>query len=170
MEQSNRKNKLFTNAMSHLMQEKFGISIDLLTEIINVDPADRLALLARGTVHLKMNHAEDAIRDFSEALKLDPNHPKGYHLRGLAQEMRGDDDGALEDFTRALEIDPEYGAAYYSRATLLTKMGQEDSAVEDMRMVTHLSNLNIESFANDNNVWRSRQMQMESAMETDLDR
>ena len=50
----------------------------------------------------------------------------------------------------AIDIDPEYGAAYYSRATLLTKLGREDDAAEDMKMVTHLTNLNIENFANDN--------------------
>ena len=170
MDLKTRKNELFTNAMTNLMQDKFGISIDLLTEILTADPGDRLALLARGSVYLKMNHAEDAIKDFSAALKIDPNHPKGYHLRGLAQEILGDDDAALKDFTKAIEIDPEYGAAYYSRATLLTKMGREDPAAEDMKMVTQLSNANIESFANENNVWRSRQLQVEDALESELHR
>jgi len=170
MDQNTRKNELFTNAMTNLMQDKFGISIDLLNEILSADPADRMALLARGSVYLKMKHAEDAIKDFSEALRLNPNHPKGYHLRGLAKEILGDDDAALEDFTKAIEIDPDYGAAYYSRATLLTKMGQEDPATEDMKMVTQLSNINIESFANENNLWRSRQLQVESALESELHR
>jgi tetratricopeptide (TPR) repeat protein len=170
MDKKTRKNELFTNAMTNLMQDKLGISIDLLNEILRADPVDRMALLARGTVHLKLKHAEDAIKDFSEALKIDPNHPKGYHLRGLAQEILGDDDAALKDFTRAIEIDPEYGVAYYSRATLLTKMGQEDPAAEDMKMVTQLSNTNIENFANENNVWRSRQLQVESALESEMHR
>lgn len=84
--------------------------------------------------------------------------------------MAGDNDRALKDFDRAIDIDPEYGAAFYSRATLLTKMGQEESALEDMKMVTHLSNLNIENFANENNVWRSRQLQLEEAMESEMHR
>ena len=170
MDLKTRKNELFTNAMTNLMERKFGISIDLLNEILNADPDDRMALLARGSVYLKMSHAEDAIKDFSEALKIDPNHPKGYHLRGLAHEILGDDDAALEDFTKAIEIDPEYGAAYYSRATLLTKLGREDPAAEDMKMVTQLSNANIESFANENNIWRSRQLQVEDALESELHR
>jgi hypothetical protein len=49
-------------------------------------------------------------------------------------------------------------------------MGQEDPAAEDMKMVAQLSNLNIESFANENNVWRSRQLQVESALESELQR
>ena len=170
MDTNDRRNELFTDAMSNLMKNNLGISIDLLDEIINADAGDKLAVLARGSVYLKMGNSNNAIDDFSWALEIDSNHPKAYHLRGLAREMAGDDDEALKDFNRAIDIDPEYGAAFYSRATLLTKMGQEDSALEDMKMVNHLSNLNIENFANENNVWRSRQLQMETIVESELNR
>ena len=170
MDKIDRKKELFTSAMSSLMKDKLGISLDLLDEIIKTDPDDKLALLARGSVYLKMGNTKNAIGDFSRALQIDANHPKAYHLRGLAHEMEGDDDKALKDFDKAIDIDSEYGAAYYSRATLLTKMGQEDSALEDMKIVSQLSNLNIESFANENNVWRSRQLQMENMMESEMQR
>lgn len=170
MNKSDRKNQLFTNAMSNLMENKLGISIDLLNEILAADPDDRLALLARGSVYLKMNNSNSAINDFNRAIEISPNHAKAYHLRGLARELAGSNAQALEDFSKAIDIDPEYGAAFYSRATLLSKMGREDSAVDDMQMVAHLTNLNIESFANENNLWRSRQMQVESALESELQR
>ena len=170
MEKTERKNEIFANAMSNLMKDKFGMSIDLLNELIDADSDDKLAVLARGSVYLKMGDTKNAIGDFSRALEIDSKHPKAYHLRGLAHEMAGDNDKALKDFDRAIDIDPEYGAAFYSRATLLTKMGQEESALEDMKMVTHLSNLNIENFANENNVWRSRQLQLEEAMESEMHR
>ncbi len=170
MDENDRKKELFVNAMSNLTKNKLGISLDLLNEIIDTDPDDKLALLARGSVYLKTGNTINAISDFSRALQIDAKHPKAYHLRGLAREMAGDDDEALKDFNKAIDIDSEYGAAYYSRASLLTKMGQEDSALEDMKMVSHLSNLNIESFANENNVWRSRQLQMENILETEMQR
>ena len=164
MNEVERRNELFADAMSNLMNDKLGISIDLLNELIDLDSGDKLAVLARGSVYLKMSDTKNAIDDFNRAIEIDSNHPKAYHLRGLAHEMAGDDDEALKDFNRAIDIDSEYGAAFYSRASLLTKMGQEDSALEDMKMVNHLSNLNIESFANENNVWRSRQLQVEEAV------
>lgn len=170
MYKNERNKELFTNAMSNLMKNKLGMSIDLLNEILDADPDDRLATLARGSVYLRMNQPKRAISDFDRVLEIDPKHAKAHHLRGLAQEIAGFNDRALKDFDKAIDIDPEYGAAYYSRATLLTKMGREDSAVEDMQMVAHLTNLNIESFANENNVWRSRQLQVESALETELHR
>ena len=141
-----------------------------MNELIDADSDDKLAFLARGSVCLKMSDTANAINDFSRAPEIDSKHPKAYHLRGLAQEMAGDNDEALSDFNRAIDIDTEYGAAFYRRVSLLTKMGQEDSALEDMKRVNHLSNLNIESFANENNVWRSRQLQLEEAMESEMHR
>ena len=170
MNKDDRKNELFANAMSNLTKNKLGISLDLLNEIIDTDSDDKLALLARGSVYLKMGNTENAIGDFSRTLEIDAKHPKAFHLRGLAREMAGDDDEALKDFNKAIEIDSEYGAAFYSRATLLTKMGREDSALEDMKMVSQLSNRNIERFANENNVWRSRHVQMEAMMESEMQR
>ena len=111
MDKINRKIELFTSAMSSLMKDKLGISLDLLDEIIKTDPDDKLALLARGSVYLKMGNTKNAIGDFSRALQIDANHPKAYHLRGLAHEMEGDDDKALKDFDKAIDIDSEYGAA-----------------------------------------------------------
>ncbi len=170
MAEKNRSNELFANAMSNLMNNKLGVSLDLLHEILNADSEDRLARLARGSVYLKMGHTENAAGDFSKAIELNPNHPKAYHLRGLAREMADENEHALADFGKAIDIDPDYGAAYYSRATLLTKMGREDDAAEDMKMVTHLTNLNLENFANDNNVWRSRQLQLEEMLKTEVNR
>jgi tetratricopeptide (TPR) repeat protein len=152
------------------MNDNIGTSIELLDKILDSDPTDKLVLLARGSAHLKSGKAENAIGDFSRAIEVDSGYAKAYHLRGLAREAAGDDNAALRDFDKAIDIDSEYGAAYFSRATLLTKMGQEDAATEDMRMVTHLTNVNIESFANENNVWRSRHMQMENVFESDLNR
>jgi tetratricopeptide (TPR) repeat protein len=170
MIKNDTKKELFAHAMSCLMNDNTGTSIELLDKILDSEPADKLVLLARGSANLKLRKAEDAIGDFSRAIEVDTGYAKAYHLRGLAREMAGDDGSALKDFNKAIEINPEYGAAYFSRATLLTKMGEEDSATDDMKMVTHLTNANLESFANENNVWRSRHLQMESMFESDLNR
>ncbi len=43
-----------------------------------------------------------------------------------------------------------------------------DLASEDIQMVTRLSEVNIESFANENNVWRSQHLRLESMYDDDL--
>ena len=49
-------------------------------------------------------------------------------------------------------------------------MGNEDLALEDIQMVQHLTNKNIESAANENNIWRSQQLRVEAVTETELTR
>ena len=118
--------------------------------------------MSRGSAFFRSDQLEEAIADFDRAIELEPGLARSYHLRGLAKERQGRDGEAMDDFEKAIELDPEYGAAYYSRATLYTKMGNEDLAVDDIKMVEYLTNKNIESFANENNVWRSQHMRLES--------
>lgn len=161
---------MFTHAMSEFLKNNYEESRGLLNRILDRDPNHKLALIARGTAHLKLNLADAAISDFSRAISVDPSYPRAFHMRGVVREQQGDNDEALADFNKAIELDPEYGAAYYSRATLYAKMGKEDFAAEDIETVTHLTNYNIETFADENNVWRSRHLGVESIRETELDR
>lgn len=170
MDNIDHNNEKFADAMSNLMRNDLGMSIELLNEMIDTEPGDKLAFLARGAVYMKRGETDKSINDFSRAIELDGNYAKAYHLRGLARETAGDDDNALKDFDMAIDIDPEYGAAYYSRASLFAKLGQDDSAVEDMQTISHLTNRNVENFANENNVWRSRHLQMENVLENEMSR
>ena len=88
----------------------------------------------------------------------------------LARERQGRHAEAIDDFDKAIDLDSEYAAAFYSRATLCTKIGHEDLAVEDMRMIQHLTNKNIETFANENNVWRSHHLRLEGIAADEMDR
>jgi len=170
MKPDDKLNDMFAHAMSEFLKNNYGKSLELLNHILDKNPDHKLALITRGTAHLKLNLAEEAIADFSRAISVDPSYPRAYHMRGVVREQQGDNDEALADFNKAIELDPEYGAAHYSRATLYAKMGKEEFAAEDIETVTHLTNYNIESFANENNVWRSRHLGVESIMETELDR
>jgi Tfp pilus assembly protein PilF len=161
---------LLAFAMSEFLKNNFGRSLELLSQILDEDPNHKLAIVTRGTAHLKLNMAEEAIADFDRAISLDPSYHRAFHMRGVVRERQGDNEGALADFNKAIELNPEYGAAYYSRATLYAKMGQDDFATEDIETVTHLTNYTIETFANENNIWRSQHLAVETIMETELDR
>jgi Tfp pilus assembly protein PilF len=161
---------IYTDAMHEFLNGNFEKSIGLLSEAAELDPNRILTFVSRGSAYLKLNRLEEALADFNHALDMDPSYARAFHLRGLVHEKQGVDSGALDDFNRAIEINPEYGAAYHSRATLHTKMGKEDLAVEDIAMVQHLTNKNIETFANENNIWRSQHLRLESIMESELER
>lgn len=162
--------ELYNNGMYEFINNNFGKSAEILTEAAELDPNRKLTFASRGSAYLRLDRLDEAFSDFNHAVELDPNYARAYHLRGLVHEKKGDHTSAIEDFHRAIEIDPQYGAAYQSRATLHTLMGNEDLALEDIQMVQHLTNKNIESFANENNIWRSQQLRVEAVTETELTR
>ena len=170
MNTSTNTQNFFDNGRYELINGNFEKSIESLTEVLKLDPSHKLALISRGSAFLKLNNIDEAIRDFNRVLEIDPDYARAYHLRGVARENNQDYENALSDISKAIDLDPEYGAAFYSRATLLTKLKREDEALDDIQMVQFLTNRNIETFANENNVWRSQQMKLESALETELER
>ena len=152
---------LFHEGMSDFMDQNYEKSVLALSRVIEMDPDNRLAHMSRGAAFLKLNITENAVADFSRAVEIDPDYARAFHLRGLAHEQNGSSEAALDDFNRAISVDSEYGAAYYSRASLHSKMGNTDLATEDIEMATHLTEVNIETFANENNMWRSQHMKLE---------
>ncbi len=169
MTDNTRANDHYINGMFEFLRDNFGKSIELLTQAIEEDNDHKLAYMSRGSAYLRLERLDDAIADFDHAIHLNPDFPRSYHLRGLAKEKQGTFAEAIADFSKAIELDPEYAAAYYSRATLHTKMGNEDRAVDDIQMVQHLTNANIETFANENNVWRSQHMRVEAIAENEME-
>ncbi len=161
MSDKDKAKQFFQEGMSEFAGHNYGKSIELLSHTIELDPNHRLARLSRGAANLKLDNVEDAGVDFNRVIDLDPEYPRAYHLRGLAHEKSGDTDAALDDFNRAIDLDPEYGSAYYSRANLHSKMGDQDLAADDIEMAIYLTEVNIETFANQNNIWRSHHLKVE---------
>jgi Tfp pilus assembly protein PilF len=167
---NNDLNDAYTEAMTEFAAGNIEKSVYLLTNIIENDASHKLAFISRGSAFLKLSDSKKALSDFNRAIEIDPAYARAHHLRGLANEQLGNNEDALSDFDHSIELNPEYGSGYYSRATLRAKLGHEDLASEDIQMVAHLTNRNIEEFANDNNVWRSQHLRLESMLENELNR
>ena len=168
--QNTSNNDTLTQAMRALIGHNYGESIELFGKIIDEQPDNRMALISRGTSYLRTDDTGAALRDFSRVIEIDSENARAHHMRGLTHEKMGNHPAAMDDFNRAIELNPEYGAAYFSRATLHTKLGQTDDATNDIQMVAHLTNRNIEEFANENNVWRSQHLRLESMVESEMNR
>ena len=160
--------KKFEEGMADFVNHDFGSSIELLSQTIELNPKHTLALKSRGAAYLRLDKVQKAIADFSKVVEMVPDNSRAYHLRGMAYEKSGDNDKALEDFNKAIDLNSEYGSVYYSRANLHNKMGHAEMATEDIRMVNQLTEVNIETFANDSNIWRSHHLQLESMSGDDL--
>lgn len=168
MSDNNMAKQKFEEGMSDFLNGEYDRSITRFSAALDIDSRFKPALKSRGAAYLKINKLRDAIADFDRLIEMDPDNARAYHLRGLAYEKKGDLDRALGDFNRSIDHNPEYGAAYFSRATLHNKMGDTEQATADMKMVTHLTEVNIETFANENNIWRSQQLRLEAMYDDDL--
>ena len=170
MKMNENAKSLYREAMSEFVAKQYDRAIELFSESLSADPEHILAYTSRGAAFLQRDLPENAVADFDRAIELDDQYAKAYHLRGLAKEGLGDTEAAMKDLDRAIELDPEYGAAYYSRANLFTRLGDNDRATEDIETVTHITNRNIEVFANESNIWRSHHLQVEDAIESEIQR
>ncbi len=156
--------------MKEFAGHNFSKSIAYLDTVLQNEPDNRLALTTRGASFLRKGDPEKAEADFSRAIAADPENARAFHLRGIARMEQGDHPGALADFNQAIALDAGYGAAYNSRANLNSMLGRLAAAEKDAAMVSQLTLLNIESFANENNVWQTQHFAVEAAMETELNR
>lgn len=168
MSEKNKAQKKFEEGMAGFVNHNYGQSIEHLSQAIDLDPTFTLAFKSRGAAYLRLDKADEALADFNAVIEMDSSNARAYHLRGLAYEKTGENDKALHDFNSALELKSDYGAVYYSRASLNNKMGHTEQAAQDIRMVTHLTEVNIETFSNANSLWRSQQLRLESIYNDDL--
>lgn len=161
MTDKDKADVFFNEGMAEFVGRNYERSIAALNQALEIVPENKIARLSRASAYMKLDRLEEARADFDRVIKSHPEYAKAYHLRGLVHEKSGDNQAALKDFDSAIDFDPEYGAAYLSRANLHSNMGNEDRATEDIEMVTHLTNVNIETFANENNIWRSQHLKLE---------
>ncbi len=152
----------FDEGVHAFVQNDIDTSVEKFSRVIEEDANYRLAHVSRGAAYLRLERVDDALADFDRAVEIDPSHAKAYHLRGLAYAKQGKNEQALENFNRAIELDPEYGAAYYSRSTIQSHLGHHDAAFDDIQMYTALTEQNVQAFANENNIWRSQHLRVES--------
>ncbi len=75
-------------------------------EALNFDPDDTNTLFNMGTVYLKMNKPEQAVRIFESLIKIDSKDTESYNLLGLAYRGCGKKKEAIEVWLKSLAIDP----------------------------------------------------------------
>jgi Tfp pilus assembly protein PilF len=149
--------EMFLQGMLSFSKGDYDKSIDDLSRALESDPDYILAYLTRGVAYMKTDRAGLAIGDFDKAIETDPEYARAHHLRGVAHAELGQHGKSLRDFDKAIELNPEYGAAYLSRANIHQKMGHDEQAREDMETVRRLQEINVQTFAEDQNVSNTKE-------------
>jgi tetratricopeptide (TPR) repeat protein len=103
-----------SNATASLMTHDYDKAIEILTEIIQVNPNNAEAYNLRGIAWKYKGEFDNMIQDCTEAIRISPNYAEAYHNRGRAWRGKEEYDKAIEDFIQATEVDPSYGGAFNS--------------------------------------------------------
>jgi len=77
----------------------------LFTRLIDQNPADAVALRARGRLLFERGAHDRAIADLDRSLELAPSS-EALTIRGFAWKRKGDKDRAMNDLNRAIELNP----------------------------------------------------------------
>lgn len=95
-------------AIGNLLDEQ-GRSVEALEEYkqaLNFNPDDTNTLFNMGTVYLKMNKPQQAVRIFESLIKIDSRDTESYNLLGLAYRGCGKKKEAIDVWLKSLAIDP----------------------------------------------------------------
>ncbi|KAH7821558.1 putative hsc70-interacting protein [Monocercomonoides exilis] len=103
-------------------------ALDLITQVINLNPNSTINIGLRGQILLQMKRPLGALSDGEEAVKRNPDSAKGYLVRGKAKAMLGQFVEAYQDLEQAQRIDFNEEVAESSK--LLEKKVQYLRAVE----------------------------------------
>jgi len=105
--------------------------VELMTEIIKLNPEDGGAYYNRGNAYVNLEQYKKAIEDFNKTIELNPEDAEAYNNRGLAYYVLKQYDKAIEDCNKAVELNPELAGAYYNRGLAYSDLKQYDKAIKD---------------------------------------
>jgi tetratricopeptide (TPR) repeat protein len=105
--------------------KKFDVALDLLDQVVTLQPAYAEGWNRRATVHFMMNNFGKSMADIDRTLQLEPRHFGA--LSGLAQIMAvtGHKQSALEAWQRVLGIYPMMRSAQDQVGTLSEELAGE---------------------------------------------
>jgi tetratricopeptide (TPR) repeat protein len=86
----------------YLKENNYKKSLEILTELINLNPNNSRFYNQRGIIYFKFKEYSKAMLDFSNAINLNAHYAEAYYNRGCIYEMFLDYKNALRDYNYGL--------------------------------------------------------------------
>lgn len=119
-------------ALASLREGELNHAHDLLTELIENNPNDAIALNTLGIISYIADNNSDALYYFSEAIKENPNHDLGYINRHVVYKYQNNYSAALDDISKAISIEPDQPDNLIYRADLYMDLENWTEAKKDI--------------------------------------
>jgi tetratricopeptide (TPR) repeat protein len=126
----------------YLLLEDYTNADKWLTQSVEKDPNNPLALYLLGRAKYNEKHFEEAIRFFTECLKLDPKNAKAEDNLGLSYQALGRSEEALAAYRAATGGAPgaeRLSEPYLHLGTLLVETNRPDEAVPSLVQATQMA-------------------------------
>ncbi len=107
-------------AKVYRIQNKLDKSKKAFQNLIKLDPYNLEALIALGTIYVKLADYNAGIDTYKEVLKLKDSNPRVYLSMGHALKTIGKRKECEEAYHKAIELFPLCGEGYWSLANLKT--------------------------------------------------
>lgn len=153
----NTTTEALEEGIAHWKEANAPAAIELLTCVIQLDPANYEAYAYRGTAYRSIYKSLEAIDDFEKLIELDPEDPLGFYLLASAYFRQGDYEIAVENYTHGLSLQPKVSehddfnitaADYYVfRGRAYTYLEMYDEALNDLEHALELSPNDALAFA-----------------------
>jgi tetratricopeptide (TPR) repeat protein len=105
-------------------------ALESLNDILEDEPDNLAALLARGEIHFAAGRSDEAVADFRGVLRREPENAVGLVLMARTHEARGDRPLAEDAYRRLLQAQPDNVEALTGLANLIGSAGQLDEAIK----------------------------------------
>jgi len=122
------------------------LAIETQTRIIDNDPRNVDAFLARGIAYVSKFEQDNAISDLTQAIEINPKSAAAFTYRGLAYRRKGDNKRALAEYARAITINANYADAYNNRGYLKNSEKDFDGARADFNKAISINGKYAEAY------------------------
>ena len=119
-------------ALATLRNGEWNEAQEILTELIENNPNDMIALNTLGILSYVADNNSDAIYYFSEAIAKNPNSELAYVNRFAVYKYQKNYPPAIEDITKAIILNPDQPDNFVYRAILYIDMEDWKNAKEDL--------------------------------------
>ncbi len=110
----------------------YGRAIDDFNRVLELEPDNVSALIARASAYSQLGSQGVAIADLDRAIALQPTASLAFYHRGTVRSRLGEMGLALRAYDQAIRLTPENAAALISRAGLMSSEGHYDEAIRDL--------------------------------------
>ena len=125
--------------MKKMLREKYELAITDLGKLIELDPANSDAYIARGEVRIELGQYSKAIADFNKVIKQNPENACAYNMQGKVYFKQRKYKKAIANFDKAILLEPEYPEAYGLRGCTHKALWQPKQAIADLEKALELN-------------------------------